>query len=50
MNIFSNACLNGWGTAGTRHSACVHWTEKESICHKNVLENVAALFAIRIYF
>ena len=48
FTIFSDACPNGWGIACSKSSGG-HWTNLESKLHLNVLELLAASYALRIY-
>ena len=47
--IFSDACLTGWGATYNGHSTGGHWSVKESKSHINVLEMKDALFALIAY-
>ena len=49
IEIFSDACLTGWGAAYDGHSTGGHWSVEESKSHLNVLEKKGALFALKIY-
>ena len=49
IEIFSDACLTGWGAKYNGHSTGGHWSVEESKSHINVLEMKGALFALKIY-
>ena len=49
IEIFSDACLTGWGATYNGHSTGRHWSVEESKSHINVLEIKGALFALKIY-
>ena len=47
--VFSDACLFGWGATYNGHSTGGHWRVEESKSHINALEMKGALFALKIY-
>ena len=49
IEIFSDACLTGWGATYNGHSTGGHWSFEESKSHINVLEIKGALFELKIY-
>ena len=49
LTIYSDDCLNGWGTVCGKHSTGGNWSKEESPLHINVLEIAAAFFTVKIY-
>ena len=49
IEIFSDACLTGWGAIYNGHSTGGQWSVEYSKSHINVLEIKGALFALKIY-
>ena len=47
--VSSDACPNGWGIACGKESTGGHWSHTESKLHINVLELLAAYYALQIY-
>lgn len=49
LEIFSDASLSGWGASCANKKANGFWTDQEKKYHINILELLAALFALKIF-
>lgn len=49
LEIFSDASLTGWGASCLNKKANGFWTNEEKSYHINILELLAALFALKVF-
>ena len=49
IQVYSDACPNGWGAVSGDSSTGGLWKAQEALLHINSLETAAAYFAVKIY-